>query len=62
MGERTKTALVLSAGAMFGAYHAGVWKGLAGRFQPDLIVGASVGALNGWVMASGCAPQELERL
>lgn len=62
MVERAKTALVLSAGAMFGAYHAGVWKGLAGRFQPDLIVGASVGALSGWVMASGCAPDELARL
>ena len=62
MVQKAKTALVLSAGAMFGAYHAGVWKGLAGRFQPDLIVGASVGALGGWVMASGCPPEELERL
>ena len=62
MGEKAKTALVLSAGAMFGAYHAGVWKGLAGRFQPDLIVGSSVGVLSGWVMASGCAPEGLERL
>ena len=62
MGEKAKTALVLSAGAMFGAYQVGVWKGLTGRFQPDLVVGASVGALNGWGMAGGCEPGELERL
>lgn len=52
-------ALVLSAGGMFGAYQAGVWKTLAESFQPDLIVGASVGALNGWALAGGCSPDEL---
>ena len=62
MAEKVKTALVLSAGAMFGAYQAGVWKGLVDRFQPDLIVGSSVGVLNGWGMAGGCAPEELARL
>ena len=54
-----KTALVLSAGGMFGAYQAGVWKALAPVFQPDLVVGASIGALNGWTIAGGCAPQRL---
>jgi predicted acylesterase/phospholipase RssA len=62
MAKEAKTALVLSAGAMFGAYHAGVWKGLAGRFRPDMIVGASVGALTGWGIAGGCDPDELARL
>jgi len=52
-------ALVLSAGGMFGAYQAGVWKVLAESFQPDLVVGASVGALNAWAIAGGCAPAEL---
>ena len=52
-------ALVLSAGGMFGAYQAGVWKALAPRFQPDLIVGASVGALNAWAIAGGCSADEL---
>ena len=47
-------ALVLSAGGMFGAYQAGVWKALAERFQPDLVVGASAGALNAWAIAGGC--------
>jgi NTE family protein len=52
-------ALVLSAGGMFGAYQAGAWKALAGRFRPDMVVGASVGALNGWAIAGGCTPDEL---
>jgi NTE family protein len=52
-------ALVLSAGGMFGAYQAGAWKTLAGHFQPDMVVGASVGALNGWAIAGGCSPAEL---
>ena len=51
--------LVLSAGGMFGAYQAGAWNVLSRRFQPDLVVGASVGALNGWAIAGGCPPAEL---
>ena len=54
-------ALVLSAGGMYGAYQAGAWKALAEVFQPDLIVGASIGAVNGWAIAGGCAPDELIR-
>jgi NTE family protein len=46
---------------MYGAWQAGVWKGLHGRFKPDLIVGASVGAWNGWAIAGGCSPDELTR-
>ena len=56
-----KTALVLSAGGMFGAYQAGAWQELSARFQPDLVVGASAGALNGWAIAGGCPPDELIR-
>ena len=52
-------ALVLSAGGMFGAYQAGAWKALAESFQPDMIVGASAGCLNGWAIAGGCTPEEL---
>src|SRR5579872_3266224 len=52
-------ALVLSAGGMFGAYQAGAWKVLADIFKPDLIVGASIGAVNGWAIAGGCPPSEL---
>jgi NTE family protein len=46
-----KTALVLSAGGMFGAYQAGAYKAIADLAPPDIVVGASVGALNGWAIA-----------
>ncbi len=44
---------------MFGAWQAGAWRALAHCFRPDLVVGASVGALNGWAIAGGISPQEL---
>src|SRR2546427_8151414 len=44
--QMTKTALVLSGGGMFGAYQAGVWKALSHELSPDIVVGASVGALD----------------
>ena len=53
------TALVLSAGGMYGAYQAGAWRALADVFQPDLVVGASIGAITGWAIAGGCDPDEL---
>jgi NTE family protein len=55
-------ALVLSAGGMFGAYQAGAWNVLSQRFQPDLVVGTSVGALNGWAIAGGCPAGELQAM
>ena len=55
------TALVLSAGGMFAAWEAGVWSAIADHFHPDLIVGASGGAWNGWVIAGGATPAELAR-
>jgi NTE family protein len=54
-----KRALVLSGGGMFGAWQAGIWNALSLRFQPDLVVGASVGALNGYAIATGWPPAEL---
>ena len=56
-----KTALVLSAGGMFGAYQAGVWKALEPVFRPDIVVGCSVGSINGWAIASGISGDELIR-
>ena len=46
---------------MFGAYQAGAWKALSRQIAPDIVVGASVGALNGWYVAGGAAPEELEQ-
>src|ERR1700722_18080085 len=54
-----KTALVLSGGGMFGAYQAGAWKVLSKEFFPDIVVGASVGSLNGWLIAGGMTGEEL---
>jgi predicted acylesterase/phospholipase RssA len=59
--ESVATALVLSAGGMYAAWEIGVWKALAPHFRPDLIVGASAGAWNGWAIAGGATPEELER-
>jgi NTE family protein len=55
-------ALVLSGGGLFGAWQAGAWAALAPAFQPDLIVGASVGSLNGYAIACGATPQMLREL
>ena len=44
---------------MFGAYQAGAWKAIARVCRPDLVVGASAGALNGWAIAGGCSPEDL---
>jgi NTE family protein len=47
------TAFVLSGGASLGAIHAGMLLGLAEKgITPDLIVGTSVGAVNGAWLAS----------
>jgi NTE family protein len=54
-----RVALVLSGGGMFGAWQAGAWRALAGRLPPDLVVGASVGSLNGYAIAGGAGPEEL---
>lgn len=56
---REKSALILSAGGMFGAYQAGAWKVLSQHFEPDVVIGISVGAVNGRAIAGACPPQEL---
>jgi NTE family protein len=56
-----KTAVVFSAGGLFGAWEAGVWRELENSIRPDFVVGASIGALNGWMVAGGCPAEELER-
>src|SRR5208282_1026932 len=61
-GEPLRRALVLSGGGMFGAWQAGAWATLATRTHFDLVVGASVGALNGYSIACGISPLELRRI
>jgi NTE family protein len=53
MSDSPKTAFVLSGGASLGAVQAGMLRALYERdIAPDLIVGTSVGALNGAFIAS----------
>lgn len=54
-----KRALVLSGGGLFGAWQAGAWRALTERFRPDLVVGASVGSLNGYAIAGGASADDL---
>ena len=44
---------------MFGAWQAGAWRSLAAHFKPDLVVGASVGSLNGYAIAAGWSAHDL---
>ena len=44
---------------MFGAWQAGAWRALATHVRPDMVVGASVGSLNGWAIAGGATPEQL---
>jgi len=46
---------------MFGAYQAGVWNVLQHVLQPDVVIGCSVGSINGWAIASGIPGEELIR-
>lgn len=55
-----KRALILSGGGLFGAWQVGAWSVLRDHFEPDVIVGASIGSLNGWAIAGGCTPEDLE--
>jgi NTE family protein len=54
-----KTALVLSGGGLFGAYQSGAWLRLSQSVSIDLVAATSVGALNGWWIASKSSAQHL---
>jgi NTE family protein len=57
-----KRALVLSGGGGRGAYHVGVYKYLEERgLKPDIVVGTSIGAVNGAMIVSGYTAADLER-
>ena len=64
MSDRPKTAFVLSGGASLGAVQAGMIRALYEReVAPDLIIGTSVGAVNGAFIASRPpAPQTADEL
>lgn len=64
MTKILKTGLVLSGGGAKGAYHVGVVKALAEHgIEVDIVSGASIGALNGALLATSSSVQEgYERL
>lgn len=56
-------ALILSGGGARGAYQAGVWRYLCEHgWQPDLVCGTSVGAINACCIASRLEAEQLEGL
>lgn len=69
----TIRTLVLSGGGGRGAFHVGVYKYLSetnkpgvdaehsGAWQPDIVVGTSIGAVNGAAIVQGISADELER-
>ena len=58
-----KTAFVLAGGGSFGAVQVGMLRELLARnITPDLVVGASVGAINGAYLAGDPTPEGVKRL
>jgi NTE family protein len=63
LARPVRVAWVLSSGGPRGFVHVGVLKALTELgLQPDLVVGASVGALVGSLYASGCTVPAIESL
>jgi NTE family protein len=55
--------LVLQGGGALGAYQAGVYQGLTeGGIEPDWVIGTSIGAINGALIAGNAAGRRVERL
>ena len=62
-GARPKTALVLAGGGSFGAIQAGMLHSLATHgIAADMVVGSSVGALNGAYYAGNPTLEGIEHL
>ncbi len=58
-----RTAFVLGGGGLLGAVEVGMLQALFEReVRPDLVLGTSVGALNGLVVASDPSPTSVDRL
>ena len=56
-------ALVLSGGNALGAYHGGAYQALAEHgLEPDWVVGASIGAINGAIICGNPPERRLEQL
>lgn len=58
-----RTVLVLQGGGALGAYHVGVYEALHEcGIEPDWVIGTSIGAINGAIIARNAPQQRLQRL
>ena len=63
MGKDGKLAFVLGGGGHLGACQVGMLRALVERgIRPDVVLGTSVGAVNGAVVAADCSAENVERL
>ena len=61
--DRGKVAFVLGGGGHLGAHEVGMLRALLERgIAPDLVVGTSIGAINGAAVAADPTPAAVERL
>lgn len=60
---QSQIAMILQGGGALGAYQAGVFEQLAAHdFAPDWIIGTSIGAINGAIIAGNPPEKRLEKL
>jgi NTE family protein len=58
-----QVVLVLQGGGALGAYHAGVYEALhESKIEPDWVIGTSIGAINGALIAANPQTRRLDRL
>jgi len=57
-----KRALILSGGGVFGAWQVGAWSVLREHITFDVVIGVSIGSLNGWAIAGGATPEQLAEM
>src|SRR5215471_115396 len=58
-----QTVLVFQGGGALGAYQAGAYQALTeGGIEPDWVIGTSIGAINGTLIAGNTPGQRLARL
>ena len=61
--SKSQVALVLQGGGALGAYQGGAFAGLAGHgYDIDWVVGTSIGAINGAIIAGNRPEQRVEKL
>src|SRR5258708_7360500 len=63
MAQHGQVVLVLQGGGALGAYHGGVYQAMhEAGLEPDWVIGTSIGAINGAIIAGNPAERRLERL